>query len=114
MPSPTRSGMGIWVIVYAFAVQYSTCFARTSGLRYLIKYQVPMLIMNRPLIGPTQLPLSRRKFIVSDSTPSIIHNVPAIRGRRGTQPSLPPRVQTTAVLSTWMIDPLRMYFSICA
>jgi hypothetical protein len=32
---------------YAFAVQYSTCLARTSRLRYLLKYQVPMPIIKR-------------------------------------------------------------------
>jgi len=63
MLSPTRRGIGIWGIFYALAVQYSTCFARTSGLRYLTKYQVPMPIMNRPLIGPNQLPASRANLV---------------------------------------------------
>jgi hypothetical protein len=68
---------------YAFAVQYSPCFARTLGLRYLIKYHVPMPIMNRPLIGPNEPPATRANLIATDSTPSMIHNVPAVRGRRG-------------------------------
>jgi hypothetical protein len=36
-----------------------------------------MPIMKRPLIGPNQLPAFRWKFSATDSTPSMIFNVPA-------------------------------------
>jgi hypothetical protein len=68
---------------YAFAVQYSTCFARASGFRFLIKYQVPMPIMNRPLKGPNQLPAFPQRM------PSTLKNL--------TARSADARVQTATV-----------------
>ena len=83
MPRPTNRGIGMGRMSQALAVQYSTCFALTSGLRYLIKYQIPMLSIKIPGTKPKMPPGRRSVFIVKESTPSVTHNIPAVRGRLG-------------------------------